>query len=344
MSDYCSDTKYALDALKTNDNRLANFYLNYLSNIDLFDKRGPRDDRYDFNPNNDDLKYIQGKLKNTIDKLNPNHEELDEALKLSTINILPIEFFTWLKDDYYACAYCWGILSERERDIFTVPPSKVFDLERDRNKNSSWYNFLFLSKQCMNHEERYKTILNIFDGVFFESNGDKQNSLDSLKKLWLKASDDIKCFKFIDDKNPDHVNWLVDYLNKYKSETTLHSRILRGSKNERNDLQYNLSIYPKTNLIDKIIAVYSALRMWDSSDCIYERKVFIDNTKKAWKQRGVRRNDPSKTSISSVIGVNEKDKLNEMAKHYRVNINTFLESIINKQYEKYQKDPDDLHI
>lgn len=196
----------------------------------------------------------------------------------------------------------------------------------------------------MNHEERYKTILNIFDGVFFESNGDKQNSLDSLKKLWLKASDDIKCFKFIDDKNPDHVNWLVDYLNKYKSETTLHSRILRGSKNERNDLQYNLSIYPKTNLIDKIIAVYSALRMWDSSDCIYERKVFIDNTKKAWKQRGVRRNDPSKTSISSVIGVNEKDKLNEMAKHYRVNINTFLESIINKQYEKYQKDPDDLHI
>lgn len=344
MNDSRDYTKYVLDTLKTNDNRLANFYVNYLSNIELFEKRCRRNEKYYFYQNNDDLKSIQSKLKNTIDTLIPNREELDDAINLGMINIISIEHFTWLKDNSYACAYCWGILSERERDIFTAPPYKIFDLDRDINKNTSWYDFLGLSKQCMNHEERYNTILNIFDGVFFEDGGDKQNALDSLKKLWLKVNDEIKNFKFIDDNSPEHVNWLFDYFNKYKSQAISHKTGFIISARKENDLQHYLSIYPKTNLVDKITAAYSALRLWDTPDFIYERKVFIDNTKKAWKQRGVRRNDPSKTSISSVIGVNEKEKLDEMAKHYRVNKNTFLEKIINKQYEKYQKDPSDLNI
>ncbi|CNI62746.1 hypothetical protein ACLMPQ_05260 [Yersinia enterocolitica] len=345
MSDFRSDTKHALDALKTNDNRLANFYVNYLSNIALFDRRGRRDDRYDFYLNNDDLRYIQSKLKNTIDKLSPNPEELDEAIRLGVINIISIESFTWLKDDYYACAYCWGILKEREGNIFRETPEETFDIEISRRHHNSWYKFLNLSSQPMTHGEMYKIILNIFDGVFYRDYGDKQSALDSLKDLWIKASKDIKIFTFIDENDTQHVEWFLAYLNKYKNEQSsqelVRNILMRRSEMNQCNLQDYLSLYPQQSQNEKLIAIYSALRLWDSDDQFYERKDFIQKLKSAWKQWSSRKNMENTVSISSVIGIKEKERLKEMAKYYRVNQNTFLENIINKQYEKYQKDPDD---
>lgn len=348
MSDYRSDTKSVLDALKTNDNRLSNFYLNYLSNIDLFDRRGRRDEKYDFHPNNDDLRHIQNKLKNTIDKLDVNDSDLDNALSLGTINILPIESFSWLIDDYYACAYCWGILKERECDIFREGPEYVFDIEISRRGHKTWYGFLNLSSQPMTHAEMYQTILNMFDGVFYENNGAKQLALDSLKRLWLKSSKDIKTFNFIDEDNAQHVDWIFSYLNKYKKNQDLLNLVdnlsMRENRRSRYNLQDYLSLYPQRSQGEKLIAIYSSLRLWDSGDQFYERKDLIQRLKLAWKQWNARNNMDSTVSISSVIGIKEKERLKEMAKHYRMNQNTLLESIINKQYEKYQKDPDDLHI
>lgn len=344
MSDYGSDIKYMLDTLKTNDNRLANFYLNYFSNIDLFEKTGSRSDIYNFHPNNDDLKYIQNKLKNTIDRLNPTEDDLDEAIRLGTINILPIESFTWLKDDYYACAYFWGVLRKREDEVFHETPEESFGIKIKRTRNNNWYNFLDLSIYPMSHDEMYQVILNIFDGMFCRDNGDKQLALDSLKKLWLKASKDIHTFSFIDENNDKHVDWLLDYLNKYRSEKTSH----RSTKDivdnfilkNKDSLQDYFSLYPQNCRKGKLIAIYSTLRLWDSNDHFYERKNFIQNLKLAWKQWNARKNMENTVSISSVIGKKEKERLKEMAKHYRINQNALLESIINKQYEKYQKDPD----
>ncbi|MQI26781.1 hypothetical protein EI009_20285 [Escherichia coli] len=224
----------------------------------------------------------------------------------------------------------------------------MFDIEISRRGHKAWYKFLNLSSQPMTHAEMYQTILNMFDGVFCTSNGDKQLALDSLKHLWLKVSKDIKIFNFIDEGNARHVDWIFSYLNKYKNNQEsldlVGNRSMRENRWGNCNLQNYLSLYPQHSQSEKLIAIYSSLRLWDLGDEFYERKDFIQKLKLAWKQWNTRNNMESTVSISSVIGIKEKERLKEMAKHYRMNQNTLLESIINKQYEKYQKDPDDLHI
>ncbi|MEY0499331.1 hypothetical protein AB7321_20960, partial [Providencia rettgeri] len=176
---------------------LANFYVNYLSNIDWFNDRHRHGDIYQFNPNNDDLKSINSILKNTFDKLHIDEEDVEDAISFGSLNILPIEGFSWIKNNEYACAYCWGVITSREERIFRDAPFNTFNVTERRNKNTSWFDFLNLSTQAMSHEERYKVILNLFDGVFFKQGGEKQQTLDLLKELWLKASNDFNSFSFI---------------------------------------------------------------------------------------------------------------------------------------------------
>ncbi|MEX6384867.1 hypothetical protein AB6F61_18530 [Providencia hangzhouensis] len=93
--------------------------------------------------------------------------------------------------------------------------------------------------------------------------------------------------------------------------------------------------------MDKLIAVTSALRLWDAGDQAYERKHFITKLKNSYKQW---QNLKMESCNNSVIGTVKKERLKEMAKHYRMNQNNFLEALINKQYKKYQENPDDLQI
>lgn len=343
--------KEGLDKLKTNDNRLANFYVNYLSNIDWFNDRHRHGDIYNFHSNNDDYKSINSTLRNILYELDPHLEDLENAITLGNLNILSLEGFSWIKDDEYACAYCWGVITTRESDIFRDAPFDTFYLDRHRNKNTSWFDFLNLSKQAMSHEERYKVILNLFDGVFFKQGGEKQRTLDLLKELWLKASNDFNSFSFIKNMDEPSINWLLDYFKKYKNERNIEDslglaprRINLWNRLNQPDLLYYLSLYPQSSSSEKLIAVTSALRLWDAGDQVYERKHFITKLKNSYKQWHTRKNLDGRVAINSVIGNSEKERLKEMAKHYRMNQNNFLEALINKQYKKYQENPDDLQI
>ncbi|HGM9927955.1 TPA: hypothetical protein ACKREO_004022 [Providencia stuartii] len=340
--------KEGLDKLKTNDNRLANFYVNYLSNIDWFNDRHRHGDIYQFHSNNDDYKSINSNLRNILYKLEPHLEDLEDAISFGSLNILPIEGFSWIKDDEYACAYCWGVITTRESDIFRDAPFDTFYLDEHWTENTSWFDFLSLSKQAMSHEERYKVILNLFDGVFFKQGGEKQKTLDLLKELWLKASNDFNSFSFIKNMDEPSINWLLDYFNKYKNERNIEGILglapRRMNRRNRSDLLEYLSLYPQNSSSEKLIAVTSALRLWEAGDQYYERKDFISKLKNSYKQWHNRKNLDGRVAINSVIGNSEKERLKEMAKHYRMNQNNFLEALINKQYKKYQENPDDLQI
>ncbi|HHN8378485.1 TPA: hypothetical protein ACRRXV_003443 [Morganella morganii] len=340
--------KDGLDKLKTNDNRLANFYVNYLSNIDWFNNRHRNGDIYNFHSNNDDYKSINSNLRNILYKLDPHVEDLEDAIALGNLNILSLEGFSWIKDDEYACAYCWGVITKRESHIFRDAPFNTFDLDEHRNKNTSWFDFLNLSKQAMSHEERYKVLLNLFDGVFFKRSGEKQRTLDLLKNLWLKASNDFNSFSFIKNMDNPSINWLLDYFKKYKNERNIEGILelvpRRMNRLYQSDLLDYLSLYPQSSQSDKLIAVTSALRLWEAGDQVYERKDFITKLKNSYKQWHTRKNLDGRVAINSYIGSREKERLKMMAKHYRMNQNNFLEALINKQYEKYEESPDDLQI
>lgn len=307
--------------LKTSDLRTSVFYLKWL---DLNERL--RTD--DFNRQDaESCRQAANKLINE----NCSDKEKKAALvrdieAASNENILPPQYFEWLKNDERATFWLWAYLCNRSD--YKISFSRANDLESAPRKD--WYQKFKLSFSPMNHQERIECIIDFFDFEIIDTplfKNPKKTKMERIKGEWKVIYNKPLPLKWLPDEE-DSVLWAWNQLKEIQ-EVKRNFFSERGS----NNVIYGLTTWFKPlNFTERNLALRAAIDLW--SDAPDSKKLFLLNLNKAWNQQKLRKSRTDKKALNTYLKNETKRRLDLLAEHHGIRISDMLEKLINDAYIK----------
>lgn len=242
----------------------------------------------------------------------PKHRDefIKELIAFKDSKIIPKDNFDWLKKHERACYWAWSYLR------LATPSSLGFDKPLETSlvytHTQNIYNILSLHEKAVNNTERLNLIIEFFD-KFETTKSNKLLILNKLKESWGRIFTYITPFKWLDDNNEEQLKWAWSYLLKEAIPPNF--------------------IQP-TGRHELYLAIIASLDLWDTHEDT--RKLFTININKALSQRKFREQIKDRKPINTYLEKKTKIRLEEIAKHYNLNITRTLEKIINEEYERYR--------
>lgn len=238
--------------------------------------------------------------------------------------------FKWLKGDANERAIFWFwvyIRTASNRSLF-LPELKLKD--GWSSEDTFLYSFLGLPDNPVSSAERSRLIITFFNKLlgFFNPIQIKE-SFEHIRSIWLHLISPVRQFKWLKKKDYEGIEWAWDYLLK------------------RKDFNDNILFWFKpADANEKYIAIMGAIDCWvirgNKIDC-QDKKLLLDNMKKAFQQRG-RRDKKKSFSLNTEISIRTRRELKELVKLQGSSINKFIEGLISDEYRRYKDNPNEYKI
>ncbi|EIJ8977017.1 MULTISPECIES: hypothetical protein [Enterobacteriaceae] len=238
--------------------------------------------------------------------------------------------FRWLKGDANerAIFWFWIYIRTASNSSLNLPELKLqddWDLE-----SPCLYSFFRLSDNPVSSAERSRLIITFFNKLsdFFSPNQIKK-SFEHIRSIWLHLISPVRQFKWLKKKDYEGIEWAWEYLLK------------------RKDFNDNILFWFKpADANEKYIAIMGAIDCWvirgNKIDC-QDKKLLLDNMKKAFQQRG-RRDKKKSFSLNTEISIKTRRELKELVKLQGSSINKFIEGLISDEYRRYKDNPNEYKI
>ena len=322
----------ALDILKTNDLRILNFYLRYLS---LNGGEHVTEKPLLNNSPVHNLILLKSNLTNSFKPLN-GHSLTAEHLKainqhlnqylapFAASRVVAIDQFDWLKESKEACLYTYLYLSLSE--ALSTAPGPQF---------SYGHTPYATYPTPSTHKEFLQNIIDYFDYYSLSQHGflDKQH-MDILKKNWLSGQRNTKIPEWLNTKQSDSGLWVWEYIKDYNSPTPSSANPNPAPPS----VTIHLPLYA-TEEKDKILGAITALRLWNPNPDT--KTLFFARMNRAWSQRKTRRSRENMKAINTYISTEAKKKLDSLVKYNQTRMNEMIEILILERYEKHKKPIED---
>ncbi|EJM9051159.1 MULTISPECIES: hypothetical protein [Klebsiella pneumoniae complex] len=233
--------------------------------------------------------------------------------------------FRWLKGDANerAIFWFWIYIRTASNSSLNLP---------ELNFQNSWnsevtclYSFFRLPDNPVSSAERSRLIVTFFNKLSDFFNPDKiKESFEYIRSIWLDLISTVRQFKWLKKKDYEGIEWAWDYLLK------------------RKDVNDNILLWFKpADVNERYIAIMGAIDCWvirgNKIDC-QDKKLLLDNMKKAFQQRG-RRDKKKSFSLNTEISIRTRRELKELVKLHGTSINKFIEGLISDEYGKYKNNP-----
>ncbi|WP_421211944.1 hypothetical protein [Aeromonas enteropelogenes] len=277
----------------------------------------------------------QAAIHNMISSFAPNGEyrahliaELEQAC---AINILPIEYFDWFKEDERAAFWLWAYICQSDDLSLGIhqPESTI-------NNYQNLYHRLTLSDSLRGHKERSSTIIKFFDSIHLKpfQPKSKYDVLEELKEKWKHIYNSPTPLKWLPDDEAS-VTWVWDSLRNHFSKESKNNQALHYGLSQ----MFSPSLTPPLtewfsplNHADKLLAVRAALDLWvDAPD---SKRLFLLNLNKAWNQRKLRQQRTDKKAVNTYLRNETKAHLDSLAAHYNMRISDVLEMLIKERHQQ----------
>lgn len=228
--------------------------------------------------------------------------------------------FRWLKGDANerAIFWFWIYIRTASNSRLNLPELKLqngWDSE-----DHCLYSFFRLPDNPVSSAERSRLIITFFNKLsgFFNPIQIKE-SFEHIRSIWLHLISPVRQFKWLKKKDSEGIEWAWDYLLK------------------RKDVNDNILFWFKpADANEKYIAIMGTI------DC-QDKKLLLDVMKKAYQQRG-RRDKKKSFNLNTEISIKTRRELKELVKLHSVNINKFIERLIDDEYGKYKDNPNEYKI
>lgn len=183
------------------------------------------------------------------------------------------------------------------------------------------YNSLNLPNDTFATDQRYAFILRFFDAWEIHL-GEKEKTIIELQKRWQETLS-VESFQWILKKDKNQISkedWFCNYMaNKLPQITTWTGQIPTA-----------------ITLTERLIIAIGYFDLWPASHPA-EKKLFIQNMKKAWAQKKHRDKMQGRKAYSMVMGTDIKAKLDSMAVDSHMHRNELLEEMIKYCHEQCNK-------
>lgn len=302
--------------LRMNELRVLGFYRDYL--IKIYGDNAKKQFGI-----SDDANYIKNTINNFISI--KTRSEKDELIKNMNRdmheNIISTNEFSWVFKSFELTSFMWGAVvlekNEDDRSVLKMNPMNI-----DFNA----YIKMKLPLYTHHHEQRVQILIEYFDKQWFFSNKiSSMKLIDNLTMAWKIESKSVKEFKWLSIENKGSIDWALDYLKKYHDSERYNGSGINS-----------LSIFNSVNLNEKIIDIYSILRLWRCHHS--EKTLLISNMNKAWQQRKLRHERTTKKAINCYVDIEVKKKLDELVKDSGFQMNYVLADLINRAHDiKFSK-------
>lgn len=238
----------------------------------------------------------------------------------AAINLIPSDRFNWLKENQDACCAVWGYLVSVANN--RLHGQHTGNSAIDTMPFGVLYHQMNISPRPTSHSERFGCIEDYFDNWinFADPRIQKSDFMENLKNQWVSVLKHVKVFDWLSEPEKDGCEWAWRYLEDY------HRKEIDSDNLGINTINF---FYP-INDAEKFLAIYAALRIWDCHKA--EKTLLLKNMNKAWKQRQLRREREDKKAINSYVDIKVKERLDQLARYNRCQINEVLTELINKEY------------
>ena len=199
-----------------------------------------------------------------------------------------------------------------------------------RNKGITPYRALKINSSVHNTKDRIDVILYFYNNLPTITDHQFTRSVyRTMVFIWSKYINSVKKIRWIENKNDEELDWMIQYL-------------LKKSEFQNSVLSW---YYPldKNEKIRTIIAAIDNLKIQGSdftSDDVKYKNILLHDMRMAYEQRKRRiklASSGKRTAINAEVSADVKNKLIEMSKANKNQINKFLEKMILDAYQRYKK-------
>lgn len=254
-----------------------------------------------------------------------SNQLLTEAIN----NLIPMNQFDWLDENHDACCAVWGILSRLTNRF--LHGEKTGNAFIDSSPDEVLYEQMNIAPTPTSHSERLECVKNYFDTWInpVDLGVSKLVFMEKLKNDWRLMLKEVKVFSWLTNPEREGCEWAWRYLEEY-------------DRKEKIDFRPGIEevhfFYP-LNVSEKFLAIYAALRIWHCHKA--EKTLLLKNMSKAWQQRQLRREREDKKAINSYVDAKVKEKLDQLARYNRCQINEVLTDLINKEHAQLKSKIDE---
>lgn len=253
---------------------------------------------------------------------------IDEAKQ----ELLPLDEFTWFKDDERACYFVWA--SIYLKSYYSAPnhPTNATQLQSptyspyyfDPSNPTATappptpqyalsYSQLGLKNNLSNSMERFGEVVKYFDRVR-QPRKWKLDLIAHLKDIWGHIFSSRKPFSWLEKDNEEQCRWAWDYIKKIDWDNS-------------KPMTYRFS---PTSTAEIYLAIYAVYDTW--SVATNSKRLFSIDFNKAWQQKKHRDSRQGKKACSLVLHEDIKLKLDELAKTRKVTLSQLVEQLIEKEH------------
>ena len=233
---------------------------------------------------------------------------IDEAKQ----ELLPLEEFTWFKDDERACYFVWASIYLYSYAAYPDHPI-TSQTQEHQPQYVHFYSEHNLKNNPSNSMERFGEVVKYFDRVR-QPRKWKLDLIAHLKDIWGHIFSSRKPFSWLEKDNEEQCRWAWDYIKKIDWDNS-------------KPMTYRFS---PTSTAEIYLAIYAVYDTW--SVATNSKRLFSIDFNKAWQQKKHRDSRQGKKACSLVLHEDVKLKLDELAKTRKVTLSQLVEQLIEKEH------------
>ncbi|CPR18194.1 MULTISPECIES: hypothetical protein [Brenneria] len=226
--------------------------------------------------------------------------------------ILGKEKFTWLKNSERACCWLWLRLNN---SLF-IPEINFNELDNLVYSLKTACRMLKYNHDLLNHELRYRTIVDCFNSIYAMTD-EKKQALDDLKNFWIHTYKNAGVLKWLNKNNKDQIEWMWSYTQDYDGIGNI------------------TQLFPAPLRKDELyLAIYACYDNWNGSK--EAKELFRNKASRAWNQicHRSRMEKENRVAINAYVTIGAREKLKELSKKNKMTIGELIESLIEKKYNE----------
>lgn len=246
--------------------------------------------------------------------------------------LLPLDEFTWFKDDERACYFVWASIylksyysapnhptnatqlqSSTYNPYYFDPSNPTATAPPPTPQYALSYSQLGLKNNLSNSMERFGEVVKYFDRVR-QPRKWKLDLIAHLKGIWGHIFSSRKPFSWLEKDNEEQCRWAWDYIKKIDWDNS-------------KPMTYRFS---PTSTAEIYLTIYAVYDTW--SEETNSKRLFSIDFNKAWQQKKHRDSRQGKKACSLVLHEDIKLKLDELAKTRKVTLSQLVEQLIEKEH------------
>ena len=215
--------------------------------------------------------------------------------------ILPDNYFEWLKKNDRACFWIWGVVGRA--------PDSELGVSSSPQPASFFYHQIVSNQNPSSTQDRYECIIEFFDR-WNQSYDFKINYLNRIKNEWGMVYGSPRPLKWLKEDD-EQCRWALAYIVK------------------SNVPSWRFNPVDTKELYLTVIAIFDLWQAYPDS-----KKLFLQNINKAWSQKKHRDTLIGKKALNTYLKEGTKQKLNELSERQGRKIHEVLEELIVREYER----------